>query len=71
VALENQDIKQLVAQLTGIRSERTQLDEKERQTIQTIRQKFQEQKRALEQLERELRKLGIACDEKSEPPRSY
>ncbi|HEX5268997.1 MAG TPA: hypothetical protein VFW33_00855 [Gemmataceae bacterium] len=59
-----QDIKQLVAHLSEIRTDRAKLDEKERQTIQTIKQKYQEQKQALEQLDRELRKLGINCDDK-------
>ena len=58
---EGQDIKQLLARLAEIKSERTKLDERERQTIQSVKRKFQEQKRALEQLERELRQLGISC----------
>jgi hypothetical protein len=61
------DIKQLVSHLNEIRAERTKLDEKERQTIQTIKRKYQEQKHALEQLDRELRQLGISCDETPPP----
>lgn len=52
-----------MAQLSAIRSERATLDERERQTIQSIKRKFQDQKRALEQLERELRQLGISWEE--------
>ncbi|HKI36205.1 MAG TPA: hypothetical protein VKA46_30390 [Gemmataceae bacterium] len=59
----SQEIKQLVAQLTQIRADREKLDEQERQTIQTIKRKYQEQKRALEQMDRELRQLGINCEE--------
>ncbi len=62
-AIENQDIKQLLAQLSQVRAERAQLDEKERQTIQAVKRKYQEQKKALEQLARELRQLGISCDD--------
>ncbi len=61
--VDAQDIKQLVTQLSEIRADRTKLDEKERQTIQTIKKKYQDQKHALEQLERELKQLGINCDE--------
>jgi hypothetical protein len=64
---DTHDIKQLVAQLGTIRAERTKLDERERQTIQTIKQKYQDQKRALEQLDRELKQLGINCDETPPP----
>ena len=66
---EGQDIKQLLARLSEIKSERAKLDERERQTIQSIKKKYQEQKRALEQLERELRQLGISCED-STPSRS-
>jgi hypothetical protein len=67
-ASDNQDIKQLVVHLSEIRADRAKLDEKERQTIQTIKKKYQDQKRALEQLERELRQLGINCDEGTSAP---
>jgi hypothetical protein len=60
-AFEGADIRQLVGQLSEIRTERTKLDDRERQTVQTIKRKFQEQKRALDQLERDLRQLGIDC----------
>jgi hypothetical protein len=63
-----QEIKQLVAQLSEIRADRAKLDEKERQTIQNIRRKYQEQKQALEQLERQLAQLGINCNETPAPP---
>jgi hypothetical protein len=62
-AAESQAIKQLVVQLSEIRADRAKLDERERQTIQTIKRKYQDQKRALEQTERELRQLGINCEE--------
>jgi hypothetical protein len=62
----SQEIKQLMAQLAQIRADRDKLDEQERQTIQTIKRKYQEQKRSLEQMERELRQLGIDCDEVSQ-----
>jgi hypothetical protein len=61
--VDNQDIKQLVAHLTEIRADRAKLDDKERQTILTIKRKYQEQKQALEQMERELRQLGINFDD--------
>jgi hypothetical protein len=60
---EGQDIKQLLTRLSEIKSERTKLDERERQTIQSIKKKYQEQKHALEQLGRELRQLGINCQD--------
>jgi hypothetical protein len=65
---DSQDIKQLVTQLSELRADRAKLDEKERQTIQTIKKKYQDQKHALEQLERELRELGINCDEGTAAP---
>jgi hypothetical protein len=68
--VDAQDIKQLVAQLSRIRAERTKLDEQERQTIQGIKRKYQEQKHALEQLDRELRQLGITCDETPPPDKA-
>jgi hypothetical protein len=67
-AVEGQDVKQLVAQLSQVRADRAKLDEKERQTIQMIKKKYQDQKRALEQLERELRQLGINCEEGAGQP---
>jgi len=60
---EGQDIKQLLARLAEIKSERAKLDDRERQTIQAVKRKYQEQKHALEQLERELRQLGINCED--------
>jgi hypothetical protein len=60
---DGQDIKQLLARLAEIKAERVQLDERERQTIQAVKRKYHEQKHALEQLERELRQLGINCGE--------
>jgi hypothetical protein len=60
---EPQDIKALVVQLTAIRGERAKLDEREKTTIQAIRQKYQEQKKALAQLEKDLRQLGVAVEE--------
>jgi len=60
---ENLDIKQLMARLNGIREGRARLDEAERQTIQTIKRKLQEQKKALAQLELDLHQLGIALEE--------
>jgi hypothetical protein len=59
------DIKQLMAQLGEIRVNRAKLDEQERQTIEIIKRTYQEQKKVLEQLERELRQLGINCEEKN------
>jgi len=61
--VEGQEIKQFMAQLTEIRAERAKLEEKERQTILTIRRKYQEQKQALELIARELQQLGIDCEE--------
>jgi hypothetical protein len=61
---DGQDIKQLLARLAEVKSERAKLDERERQTIQAIKRKYQEQKQALEHLERELRQLGISCDDR-------
>jgi hypothetical protein len=61
--VDNQDIKQLVAHLNEIRADRAKLDDKEKQTILTIKRKYQEQKQALEQMERELRQLGINFDD--------
>ena len=58
-----------MAQLNEIRANRTKLDEQERQTIQTIKRKLQEQRKALAQLELELQQLGVTLEE-STPDRA-
>ena len=67
-APEGGDIKQLVNNLTQIRSERARLVDRERQTVEQIKKKFHEQKLALQQVEKELRDMGITVEEAWEKP---
>jgi hypothetical protein len=53
----------LVSQLKDLRAQRTELDKREQETIGLIKQKFQEQKQILKQIEQELRLLGITCSD--------
>ncbi len=63
---ENGDIKLLMAQLNEIRAERGRLYEREKQTVEQIKKRFLEQRKALQQIEREMRALGVTPEEMAE-----
>jgi hypothetical protein len=63
---ESNDIKQLMAQLNEIRAERGRLYEREKQTVEQIKKRFLEQRKALQQIEREMRALGVTPEEMAE-----
>jgi hypothetical protein len=62
------DIKQLMAQLNEIRAERGRLYEREKQTVEQIKKRFLEQRKALQQIEREMRALGVTPEDVPEDP---
>jgi hypothetical protein len=63
---ESGDIKQLMAQLNEIRAERGRLYEREKQTVEQIKKRFLEQRKALQQIEREMRALGVTPEDMPE-----
>jgi hypothetical protein len=60
---DSNDIKQLMTQLNEIRAERGRLYEREKQTVEQIKKRFLEQRKALQQIEREMRALGVTPED--------
>jgi hypothetical protein len=52
-----------MAQLNEIRAERGRLYEREKQTVEQIKKRFLEQRKALQQIEREMRALGVTPED--------
>ena len=54
-----QNIQQLLDRLESVRSQKAELDKQEQQLVVLIREKLQEHKRSLAELEQKLQRLGI------------
>jgi hypothetical protein len=60
--LDPATIPQLLQRLEKMRQQKITLERESRETVRLIQQKFQEQKRAVEQTRNELQQQGIATE---------
>lgn len=61
--LDGQSLEDLVANLNALKAKRAELDQHEKELTSLIREKITERKRAVQQLERDLEKMGVGVDQ--------
>lgn len=60
--LDSKSLEDLVANLNALKAKRAEMDKLERELTVSIREKIAERKRTVQQLERDLEKLGIGAE---------